>query len=96
MGNSSNSYATSRPLEGSVVDLISGMNNKIISTSSLNTEKIGRARKERQKRKDLRANLETVAPITDILVTMKRLLTLWRSGGLRDQIAETTIATERE
>jgi hypothetical protein len=25
MGNSSNSYATSRPLEGSVVDLISGI-----------------------------------------------------------------------
>jgi hypothetical protein len=39
MGNSSNSYATSRPLEGSVVDLISELNNKIISTSSLNTER---------------------------------------------------------
>jgi hypothetical protein len=67
MGNSSNSYATSRPLEGSVVDLFLELNNKIISTSSLNTEKIGTSKKRKTKtQKDLRANLEKQSPLLRI------------------------------
>jgi hypothetical protein len=50
MGNSSNSYATSRPLEGSVVDLISGIEQQDNFNKQFKYRKIGTSKK-RQKRK---------------------------------------------
>jgi hypothetical protein len=74
MGNSSNSYATSRPLEGSVVDRNEQQDN-------FNKQFKYRKDRDEQEKKDKNAKRpslfrKAVAPITDILVTMKRLLTL--------------------
>jgi hypothetical protein len=73
------------------------LNNKIISTSSLNTEKIGTSKKRKTKtQKDLRANL-AVAPITGYSSHDEATIDfIGRSGGLRDQIAETTIALQKD
>jgi hypothetical protein len=99
MGNSSNSYATSRPLEGSVVDLISGIEQQ----DNFNKQfKYRKDRDEQEKKdknaKDLRANLEkAVAPITGYSSHDEATIDfIGRSGGLRDQIAETTIALQKD
>jgi hypothetical protein len=49
MGNSSNSYA--RPLEGSVVDLISGIEQQDNFNKQFKYRKIGTSKKRKTKRK---------------------------------------------
>jgi hypothetical protein len=74
------------------------LNNKIISTSSLNTEKIGTSKKRKTKtQKDLRANLESSRPYYGYSSHDEATIDfIGRSGGLRDQIAETTIALQKD
>jgi hypothetical protein len=99
MGNSSNAYSSARPLQGSVVDLISGIEQQ----DNFNKQFKYRKDKDEQDRQDqngkeLRAALEkTSTPITGYSSHDEASIDfIGRAGGLRDQITATTIALQKD